>query len=102
MASMQSDAYATGQVLAALREAGVLIVTSPAYARGVRFLLNTQLDDGSWHVRTRAIPVQAHFDSDFPHGQDQWISAAATNWATMTLIPAAQPQREPSSIELPR
>ena len=91
MASMQSDAYATGQVLVALRDAGVLTVTSPAYSRGVRFLLNTQLDDGSWHVRTRAIPVQAYFESDFPHGGDQWISAAATNWATMALIPAAQP-----------
>lgn len=64
MASMQSDAYATGQVLVALREAGVLTVSSPAYARGVRFLLNTQLADGSWHVRSRAIPVQAYFESD--------------------------------------
>lgn len=91
MASMQSDAYATGQVLVALREAGVLTVSSPAYARGVRFLLNTQLADGSWHVRTRAIPVQAYFESDFPHRQDQWISAAATNWATMALIPAVEP-----------
>ena len=91
MASMQSDAYATGQALVALRDAGVLTVASPAYARGVRFLLNTQLDDGSWHVRTRALPVQAYFESDFPHGGDQWISAAATNWATMALIPAAGP-----------
>jgi len=91
MASMQSDAYATGQALVALRDAGVLTVTSPAYARGVRFLLDTQLADGSWHVRSRAIPVQAYFESDFPHGNDQWISAAATNWATMALIPAAQP-----------
>jgi ankyrin repeat protein len=89
MASMQSDAYATGQALVALREAGVLAVTSPAYARGVRLLLNTQLPDGSWHVRTRSIPVQAYFESDFPHGEDQWISAAATNWATMALIPAS-------------
>ena len=69
MASMQSDAYATGQALVALRDAGVLAVASPAYARGVRFLLNTQLDDGSWHVRTRAFPVQAYFESDFPHGR---------------------------------
>jgi ankyrin repeat protein len=90
-ASMQSDAYATGQVLVALRDSGVLTITSPAYTRGVRFLLDTQLADGSWHVRSRAIPVQAYFESDFPHGHDQWISAAATNWATMALIPAAQP-----------
>jgi N-acyl-D-amino-acid deacylase len=88
---MPSDAYATGQTLVALRDAGVLTVTSPAYTRGVRFLLDTQRADGSWHVRSRAIPLQAYFESDFPHGHDQWISAAATNWATMALIPAAQP-----------
>jgi hypothetical protein len=55
------------------------------YQRGVRFLLNTQLEDGSWYVRSRAIPIQPYFDSEFPHGKDQFISAAATNWATMAL-----------------
>ena len=88
---MQSDAYATGQALVALSEAGALAVTSPAYKRGIQFLLDTQLDDGSWHVRTRALPIQPYFESDFPHGDDQWISAAATNWATMALAAAAQP-----------
>jgi hypothetical protein len=88
---MQSDAYATGQALVALSEAGALAVTSPGYKRGIQFLLDTQLDDGSWHVRTRALPIQPYFESDFPHGDDQWISAAATNWATMALAAAAQP-----------
>jgi ankyrin repeat protein/mono/diheme cytochrome c family protein len=87
---MRSDAYATGEALVALREAGVLAATAPAYARGVRFLLDTQLADGSWYVATRATPVQAYFESDFPYGRDQWISAAATNWATMALIPAVR------------
>jgi hypothetical protein len=91
MAGMRSDAYATGQALVALREAGVLAVTDRAYARGVKFLLDTQFADGSWYVTTRSMPVQAYFESDFPHGRDQWISAAATNWATMALIPAAAP-----------
>ena len=36
-------------------------------------------------MRTRAPPIQPHFDSDFPHGPDQFISAAATNWAAMAL-----------------
>ena len=40
--------------------------------------------------RTDVRPVQAYFESGFPHGKDQFISAAATNWATMALIPAAQ------------
>ena len=61
-----------------------------AYRKGVRFLLDTQLEDGSWYVRTRAIPVQLYFDSEFPHGQDQFISAAATNWATMALAGAVR------------
>jgi Ankyrin repeat len=88
--SLASDAYATGQALVALKEAGGLRVTDAAYARGVRFLLNSQLGDGSWYVKTRAIPFQPYFESDFPHGVDQWISVAATNWAAMALAPAAR------------
>ena len=87
---MTSDAYATGQALVALREAGAIAVTDPAYKRGVEYLLSTQLEDGSWYVRSRAIPFQPYFESGFPHGHDQWISAAATNWATTALLPAAK------------
>jgi hypothetical protein len=88
--TLTSDAYATGQALTALAEAGGLAVTDPVYQQGVKFLLNTQLDDGSWYVRTRAFPIQPYFDSEFPHGRDQFISAAATNWATMALIAASR------------
>jgi ankyrin repeat protein len=83
--AIQSDAYASGQALVALRESRSLAVASSAYQRGLQFLLNSQLEDGSWHVRTRTLPIQPHFDSDFPHGRDQFISAAATNWAAMAL-----------------
>ena len=79
-----SDAYATGQVLVALHEAG-LSVDSAAYRRGVRYLLDTQLADGSWLVRTRSHFTQFYFDSGFPHGPNQFISAGATNWATQAL-----------------
>jgi ankyrin repeat protein len=85
--SLASDAYATGQAMVALTEAGTVAATSPAYQRGVQFLMNSQLEDGSWHVRSRCIPFQPHFESGFPHGHDQWISVAATNWATMALVP---------------
>jgi len=88
-ASLASDAYATGQALVALLESGVVAATDATYMRGVAFLLATQLEDGSWYVRTRSIPFQPYFESGFPHGHDQWISAAATNWAAMALIPAA-------------
>jgi ankyrin repeat protein len=88
--TLASDAYATGQALTALAESGILAVTDPVYQQGVQFLLKTQLEDGSWYVRTRTVPVQPYFDSEFPHGNDQFISAAATNWATMALIASAR------------
>lgn len=88
--TLPSDAYATGQALVALSRSGAVKPRDAAYRKGVRFLLESQLDDGSWYVRTRAIPVQPYFDSEFPHGPDQFISAAATNWATIALAGAAK------------
>src|SRR6185295_11673436 len=85
LTSLQSDAYATGEALVALREAGVR-PDDAAYRRGVQFLLSTQLVDGSWFVRTRSHPTQIYFESGFPHGANQYISAAATNWATLALL----------------
>ena len=82
---MESDAYATGEALVALRESGAIAAGPPAARRGVEFLLKTQLDDGSWFVKSRAVPIQAYFESGFPHGADQWISAAATAWAVTAL-----------------
>jgi hypothetical protein len=69
-----------GQTLFALAESGALSRTSPAYRKGVQFLLGTQLADGSWYVQRRTLPSQTYFDSEFPHGTDQFISTAATNW----------------------
>jgi ankyrin repeat protein len=83
--SIASDAYATGQALVALREAGGLRATDQAYKRGIAFLLRTQLEDGSWYVKSRAMPFQPFFESGFPHGHDQWVSMAASNWATTAL-----------------
>ena len=88
--TLASDAYATGQALTALAASGAVKPGDPVYQRGVRFLLETQLEDGSWYVRSRAIPIQPDFDSEFPHGKDQFISAAATNWATMALTQAVR------------
>jgi hypothetical protein len=88
--TLASDAYATGQTLTALAESGALKPTDAVYEKGVRFLLTTQLEDGSWYVRSRAVPIQPYFDSEFPHGKDQFISAAATNWATMALALSAR------------
>ena len=90
--SLGSDAYATGQALVALAESGAVAVTDAAYARGVEFLLKTQFPDGSWYVRTRSLPIQPHFESGFPYGRDQFISAAATNWAARALTYIAPPK----------
>ncbi len=57
----------------------------PGLRRGVEFLLRTQLVDGSWLVKSRAVPIQAYFESGFTHGADQWISAAGTAWAVRAL-----------------
>lgn len=91
IATLPSDPYATGQALVSLQESGALAATNAAYRRGVQFLINTQLADGSWYVKSRAVPLQPHFESGFPHGRDQFISAAATNWATMALTYAVRP-----------
>src|SRR5262245_8326441 len=88
-ASMDSNAYATGRALVALQTAG-LPVSHPAYQRGAQFLLKNQLEDGSWYVKSRAAGLQPYFGGGFPHGVDQWISAAGTSWATMALTLASQ------------
>ena len=83
--SMQSDAFATGQALVALHRAGGLPTADPAYQRGVQYLLKTWKPDGTWYVQSRSFPFQKQFESGFPYGKDQWISAAATSWAVMAL-----------------
>lgn len=82
---LNSDAYATGQAVYALRVAAGLERFHPAVEQGLRFLLSNQLADGTWHVRRRAFPFQPTMNSGFPHGRDSWISAAATSWAVMAL-----------------
>jgi N-acyl-D-amino-acid deacylase len=83
---LESDAWATGQALVVLKQAGAVTVNDGAYQRGVAFLLSTQFDDGSWFVRSRTWPFQPYFHSGFPHGKDQWISAAATAWSALALM----------------
>ena len=83
--ALDSDAYATGQAVYALRVAGSLSNSDPAVDRGRRYLLDTQLADGTWYVRRRAFPFQPTMESGFPHGKDSWISASGTSWAVMAL-----------------
>lgn len=84
MPSMSSDAYATGQALFALHTAGMAAI-DPVYRKGTDYLRATQLEDGTWFVRTRAFGFQPYFETGFPYGRSQFISTAATAWAATAL-----------------
>ena len=88
--TLPSDAYATGIALYALYEAGVP-VTKPVYQAGLKYLLSTQAADGTWHVKSRSLLFQPYFESGYPYGRDQWISAAGTAYATLAIAAAIEP-----------
>ena len=101
--TLGSDAYATGQTLTALKMVRNLRGAKDAYDRGVAYLLRTQQEDGSWLVQSRAFPFQPYMESGFPHGHNQWISSAATAWATMAILNTLEPdaRRELESARKP-
>ena len=84
-AFLSSDAYATGQTMVALVKTGILQPADPQYQRALKFLISTQHADGSWYVRSRSPKFQPFFESGFPYGHDQWISAMATGWAASAV-----------------
>lgn len=96
--TLESDAYATGQALVALHEAGQIKPGDAVYDRGAAFLLRTQMADGSWLVRSRATPFQQLKDSGYPHGKNQWISATGAGWATMALTIALPDEKQVSEL----
>lgn len=87
--TLPSDAYATGIALFALAEAGAP-VKQPVYQAGLRYLLSTQAPDGTWHVRSRSLLFQPYFESGYPYGRDQWISAAGAAYATLAIAAAVE------------
>jgi squalene cyclase len=90
----QSDAYATGSVLAALVQAGGIAASDAAWRKGIAWLLRHQKDDGSWHVTSRSKPFQQYFETGFPHGKDQFISSHASSWAVVSLALACEKERK--------
>jgi hypothetical protein len=88
LSMLESDAYATGEVLYTLAQTVKTPATDPAWQRGLRFLLARQEGDGTWRVRRRAFPFQPTMNSGFPHHRDSWISASATSWAVLALTRA--------------
>jgi hypothetical protein len=100
--TLESDAYATGEVLYTLTLTVKHPVNDPAWQRGLRFLLERQEDDGTWHVVRRTFPFQPTMDSGFPHHRDSWISAAATSWAVLALtraLPVGTASGKPAAAE---
>lgn len=85
---LASDAYASGSALFSLHVSNLVDLDSNTYLRGIQFLLKTQLPDGSWHIKTRASPIQKYYESGFPHGEDQFISCTGTAWAVLALLKA--------------
>jgi ankyrin repeat protein len=99
---LESDAYATAEVLYTLAQTVKGSVTDAAWQRGLRFLLERQEDDGTWHVVRRTFPFQPTMKSGFSHHRDSWISAAATSWAVLALtraLPAGPPSGKPAAAQ---
>jgi hypothetical protein len=100
--TLESDSYATGEVLYALAQAVKIPATDPVWQRGLRFLLERQEGDGTWHVVRRAFPFQPTMDSGFPHHRDSWISTAATSWAVLALtraLPVGHAPGKPTAVQ---
>jgi acetyl esterase/lipase len=76
-----SDAYATGQVLYVLSEAGVKNDCAQV-RRAVEFLVTTQKDDGSWPMTARAHPGATPAANPVP------ITYFGSAWATLGLLRA--------------
>jgi hypothetical protein len=88
----ESDAFASGLALWSMAEAGIR-PNHTAYQNGLQYLLRTQAADGTWHVKTRSLPVQPYFESGYPYGHDQWISAAGAAYAVMGIAGALEPEQ---------
>jgi ankyrin repeat protein len=103
-ATRSSDAYATGQALVALNQAGRVPPTTASFKKGLDFLIAAQQPDGSWLVETRRTWRRglAYFESGFPYGKHQFISYAGAAWATMALALADRDERSPTLMGTPR
>ena len=90
LATLESDAYATGLSLFALFQSGTTRLEDDAVRDGLAFLVSTQASDGTWRVRSRTVPLQPTMRSGFPYSRDGWISATGSSWAAMAIASALQ------------
>ena len=79
----------------ALHDAAGVSAEDPMWKRGLQFLLDTQQPDGSWHVVSRLHPPASvsppYFESGYPYGHDQFVSAMGACWSIMALATALGP-----------
>jgi ankyrin repeat protein len=87
---LTSDAYSTGQALYAIQSSDSAAIRRTPARKAVQYLLRAQQTGGSWMVESRQrTPMQVSppfFDAEFPHGKQQFISTAATCWASLGLL----------------
>jgi len=76
---LPSDAFATGQALYFLSQAGVKSDREEVQ-RGVSFLVTSQKDDGSWPMKSRSHPGATPMTNPVP------ITYFGSAWATMGLV----------------
>ena len=99
--SKVSDAYSTAEALYALRTSKSWQADNGNFQRGVKWLLDHQAADGSWHVKSRIntpAPISPpYFESGFPYGHDQFLSMAATAWAVRALTEALPEIQHPTA-----
>jgi N-acyl-D-amino-acid deacylase len=88
----QSDTYSTGQTLFMLLKTGTA-PDHPSIIRARDYLLKTQHADGSWHAVSHVtFKAQPYFENGDPYGVDQFLSTAATAWATAGLAQLLPPK----------
>jgi hypothetical protein len=52
--------------------------------------LNPPVSPTTKQVKSRSKPFQPYYESGFPHAKDQFISIAASGWATAALAVASK------------
>lgn len=87
IATRPSDAYATGLAIVALNQTARVSFEDRRLRRALRYLIDTQQADGSWHVPTRRTTSEGlpYFETGYPHGKDQFISYAGAAWSATAL-----------------
>ena len=90
--SMKTAAYSTAQTLFMPRRCGV-DGNHPALQVARDYLLKAQFSDDSWRVESRLKnKAQPFFENGDPHGEHEFVSTAATCWATAALAQMLSPK----------